>query len=412
MAFKFRDVDHYQAVWRNNGRDPISGEKVRLEDAIATPDSGPWLPKVVSSVVREAIEPLLVGTSLLQRIQYVPGMQIAFPTMSGALHAADIAEGMAYPERKMQLGGSEAIATIGKSGIAVAITEEMMRYSQFDVVSMHLRAAGAALARLKEQKCFKMINGSGVVAFDNLNPTQSMLGVTHGRDLQGAGNGSITLDDIFDMWSMVLQQGFYADTLLVHPLTWVMFVKDPMTRAFALSSGGQGPWFNRWNGNVNVQTGWGTFGGLGRTNGQPTNIVPGGNAGSQTATGILDYPQNQTSAPIIPNALGIPLRIVVSPMVPFDPANKLTNVFMFDSSSLGAYIVDEEPTMDEWQDLSTDMRKIKIRERYALAVLNEGQAIAIAKNVKIVQNELNGPVQATYQVSGSWSPLDPTTSVL
>ncbi|MCF1193222.1 hypothetical protein LRR18_16655, partial [Mangrovimonas sp. AS39] len=73
-------------------------------------------------------------------------MQIAFPTMTGVLHAADVMEGMAYPERQLTIGGSEAQARIGKSGVAIAITEEMVRYSQFDVIGMHLRAAGAALA--------------------------------------------------------------------------------------------------------------------------------------------------------------------------------------------------------------------------------------------------------------------------
>lgn len=416
--FEFRDIDHYQAVWRSGGRDPLSTEsdpkkgRVELRDAIATPNAPLWLPKTVTNIVREAIEPLLVGTSLLTRIQYVPGMQIAFPTMTGVLHAADVMEGMAYPERQLTIGGSEAQARIGKSGVAIAITEEMVRYSQFDVIGMHLRAAGAALARHKEQKVFKLINDSGVVIFDNHQPTNSLLGVTHGRSLTGAGNGSMTLDDIFDMYVQIQMQGYTPDTLLVHPLTWVMFVKDPMTRHFALTAA-QGPWFNRWTGNVTSAsaTNWGTFGGLGRGAGQ--NFIPGGNAGGATPTALTEINPNMNTAPIIPApGLGFPLRILISPLVPFDIANKVTNIFMFQSGELGALVEDESVTMDEWTDQSVDMRKMKFRERYALAMLNEGQAVGIAKNVKVIANELVMPVQATYDVSGTFLPLDPGTPLV
>jgi len=45
------------------------------------------------------------------------------------------------------------------------------------------------------------------------------------------------------------------------------------------------------------------------------------------------------------------------------------------------------------------MTKIKIRERYAIAPYNEGNACAIMKNVKVVPNKMVGPTQRILSVS-------------
>ena len=157
LEFKDSELPRYEFLWKHNGYDPATDSMLSVDDAISTPNAGMWLPKVVENIVKEAAEPLLVGTSLLQRINYRAGQLITFPAV-GALHAADIAEGQEYPERQLQMGGATVTATVGKSGVAVKVTEEMIRYSQFDVIGMHLRAAGRALARHKEVKIFNYIN--------------------------------------------------------------------------------------------------------------------------------------------------------------------------------------------------------------------------------------------------------------
>jgi hypothetical protein len=405
-----KDVASMEYVWRT-GKDPTSGGNVSLSDAISVPDAPVLLPKVMSNVVREAQEPLLVGTSLLQRINYSYGQTITFPAV-GALHAADIAEGMEYPETRLDIGGATVTATIGKSGLAVKVTEEMIRYSQFDVIGMHLRAAGRGLARHKEQKIFNMVKALGVCVFDNVNPTASLKGVTTGRSLNGSPNGSLTMDDVFDCFAQVMTQGFMPDTLLMHPLTWVMFVKDPTLRMFALMSGG-GTFFANWTGRVDQQYGsQASQGGLGIGAGQNVT-APGDRAGPGAPSGLGDFSQVMNSAPVLPSHLGMSFRIIVSPFVPFDPRRRLTDIFMFDSRELGALVVDEEVTTDEFTDPRVDLRKIKLRERYAIAILHEGQAIATMKNVHVVPNEVVLPAQASIDVqSSALAPINPTDSVL
>jgi hypothetical protein len=43
------------------------------------------------------------------------------------------------------------------------------------------------------------------------------------------------------------------------------------------------------------------------------------------------------SAPMLPNYLGLPFRILVSPFVNFDPENRVTDIMMFNSRNLGIF---------------------------------------------------------------------------
>jgi len=402
MSIEIKDASQFEYLWKNNGS-LQSGERVKLNDALSVPNAPMLMPKVISNIVKEAAEPLLVGSSLLQRINYSYGQTITFPAV-GALVAADIAEGQEYPERSLQMGGSTVTATIGKSGVAVKVTDEMVRYSQFDVIGMHLRAAGRALARHKEVKIFNFIRSMGVTCFDNVTPASSLKGVTTGRDIAGAGNGSVTMDDIFDAYAQVITQGFTPNTLLMHPLTWTMFVKDATLRSFVLGNNG-GNWFAGHSGNPAGQAPWG--GGLGVSGGQ--DITPGGNAAGATASPLSAYPQTLNSAPQLPGYMNIPFRIIVSPFVPYDPRRKLTDIYMFDSAELGVLIVDEEVTTEEFDDPRVDIRKIKLRERYGIGILNEGKAIATLKNVHVVPNEIVTPAQATIN---NLSAIGATSNVL
>lgn len=413
---RIEDAKQLEFLWKNGGKSS-AGERITLEDALSVPNAPMLMPKVISNIVKEAAEPLLVGTSLLQRINYSYGQTITFPAV-GALQAADLAEGMEYPERSLQMGGATVTATIGKVGLAVKVTEEMIRYSQFDVIGMHLRAAGRALARHKEAKIFKHIRDLGVSVFDNASPTNSLLGVTTGRDLSGAGNGSLTADNLFDCYAQVLTQGFFPDTLLVHPLTWTMFVKDPTLRAFALANGG-GTFFASWTGSPAGRAPWDSSGqgGLGMSSGQ--SILPGQTAAGATAphgqeaSPLTSFPQTLNSAPVLPGYMNVPFRVIVSPFVPYDPRKKLTDIYMFDSRELGALIVDEDVMIEEFDDPRVDIRKIKLRERYGIGILNEGKAIAVMKNVHVVPNEIVLPAQASVDVASSTlGPISPTATVI
>jgi len=48
---------------------------------------------------------------------------------------------------------------------------------------------------------------------------------------------------------------------------------------------------------------------------------------------------------------------------------------------LGMLLVDEEVVSETWDDPARDIQKVKFRERYALALKNQGQGVRHAKNV-------------------------------
>jgi hypothetical protein len=355
----------------------LDGVEWKVQDMYSVPDAPILMPQVVSTVVREAIEPMLIGTSLLQRINYSMGQTILLPAAS-ALSVAqlDIPEGGEYPEAKLTQGGSAMIANIGKCGIAVKITDEMIRYSQIDVISMHLRAAARCLARHKEVKIFNMIRGEGTIFYDNANPVQSVLGVTHGRGFNGAANGSVTAEDLFDLWGHLLARGYNGNTMLMHPLCYTMFLKEPNMRAMFFN-GNTNILFASWKGNAKGGNPWQMVAG-GMSQGNIENINP------DTETELRN--QHINSAPMLPGYLPNQMNIVVSPFVKYDPIRKLTDIMVFDAGELGVILVDEDPTTEEWDDPARDIRKIKIRERYTLGILNEGQAVALIKNAVNVDN--------------------------
>lgn len=403
---EFKDAAHLHDVVKSHGFDKVSGKKVSMEDVLNTSNASVFLPKVIIQSIREAQEPLLIGTSLLDQLAYTYGQTVTFPAM-GAMTADDIAEGQEYPEQDVEIGGATVTAKVGKVGMAFGFTEEMLRYSQFDLMGLYMREAGRAMARHKEKKIFRHILSLGVPIFDNATPSSSYNGVTTGRGLSGSANGSMTMDDLFDMMAQLLHQGFTPNTILVHPLTWLMWIKDPTMRAFALQSGG-GSFFQRWTGTPGA-----AFPGsdpIGITGHQ--SIIPGGNVAGETASAIEEYNQTLTSAPVLPSYFPFPFRIIVSPFMPFDPDTLLTDVFVFQSGELGAMLVDEPLTTDEWTDPRVDIRKIKLRERYALAIYNEGLGIAVARNVKVVPNQIVLPAQGTFSVSGSVEEIDPSVAVV
>lgn len=410
MKYQIQDWREFKWIWENNGVLPGADsnkeeERFKISDAISTTNAPLLFPKVVNQIIREAAEPVLVGTNLLTRIQYKYGQNITFPAV-GAMTAADVAETQEYPEQQLSMGGGMITANIGKVGLAVKFSEEMIARSQFDIMGMHLRAAGRALARHKEEKIFKYIRGMGVTVFDNLNPTSSLFGVTHGRNLRGQPNGSLVVDDIFDCWGQIVTQGYMPNTLLMHPLTWVMWVKDPVLRAFALQNGG-GVFFASWTGNPAGKAPWG----------QGQNITPGqtpdGNSvpHSSTASNLLSYPQNINSAPVLPGYANIPLAIIVSPFVRFDARRRLTDVYLFDRNELGILWVEEDPNTGEWTDPARDLIKVKVREKYAISIAAEGQQTAVMRNVFVRPNEIVLPAQAHVEVSSALTTIDPATAI-
>ena len=53
--------------------------------------------------------------------------------------------------------------------------------------------------------------------------------------------------------------------------------------------------------------------------------------------------------------------------------------------------MDEDPHVKSWEDGQYNIQNMSVEETYGFGILNEGQAIAVAKNVKIRPNEFVMP---------------------
>jgi len=395
----------FRDTWMNNGYNAPLGEKLAFNDMLAVPNARVWLPKVIEEIVREPVEPMLIVPSLLDRINYEAGARITFPAI-GALKAYDLAEGQAYPEQTLNIAPGTMTVSVGKTGLAFKITEEMRKHSQFDVINLHLRAARRALDRHKEVKGMNMISSLGVKLFDNIDPTTSVYGTCTGRDLAGTANGSCRMEDLLKGYAFVMMQGFVPNTILLHPMAWSMWLADPLLQTIVKNTG-NGSWFQPhtmaksdrpWD--ASAQRGFGYSG--------ASQFTPGGNAASATATPVAELDQTLNSPATIPSYFPHPLRVMVSPFVPYDPDRSLCDIMLFDSTNLGALIVEEDVVMDQWEDKSVDILKVKLRERYGFGIYHDGLGAGILKNIPIVANEIALPVQATIT---SLTAIDPTTPI-
>lgn len=398
----------FRDTWMNNGHNDILDEKVSLSDMMAVPNANHWIPQVIEDYVREPVEPMLIVESLLDRVNYEPGVRITFPAI-GALVAFDLAEGQAYPEQQLNIAPGTMTVTVGKTGLAFSITEEMKRNSQFDVINLHLRAARRALDRHKEKKGMDFISLMGVSLFDNRQPSTAMYGTCTGRSIDGSGNGSCRMEDLLKAYAFIMMQGFTPDTLLMHPLTWAMWMADPLLQTIVKNTG-NGAWFQPRNMSKSSRP-WdaASQGKLGKSSARPWTA--GGNAAGETATSVAGLDQNLNGGATVPSYFPYPLRVLVSPFVPFDPDKNVADIMIFDSSNLGALIVEEDVMMDEWEDKSVDITKIKLRERYTFGIYHDGLAIGVIRNVPIVPNEIALPLQATIGSSGTVSAIDPTVPI-
>lgn len=404
VAFEtFKDADsrikfyNVYDAFQNRGRildKDGNVQKFEFKDLVTREDLMRFVPHTVETIVREAIEPnLFITDKLFQRITIERGSRVQIGAL-GALEAGRVGQGGEYPERTLDLDGGDMVAlTVDKHGLKISLTEEVLRDNLWDVVNVWLRAAGRALARHKERQAAKLLSEMGYDIFDNMNPTNSYAGVTTGRDITGAANGSMTANDVFEMYAYLLNRGFNPDTLLMHPMAWKTFMTDAEMREIVLAGN---TITSRQIPNGTYAQNWPTsHNGLGlRTiatgNAQTVgNSIKGASAWTQTLNPL------GATFNIAPRYLPSPLEVIVTQYVPFQyggfgnetlGSGSRCNVIMADSQRCGVIGQSQPVTTDRWTDPERDIENIKMREEYGFALLEQGKGIAVARNVVIARN--------------------------
>jgi hypothetical protein len=401
---QFKDEKEEKAYSRvydaftNNGEIQGEDSTLTVSDLVTSPDVARFIPQVVEQVVREALEPnLVIVPNLFQEVRLDRGSRVQIGAL-GALTASEVAEGGEYKENDLQMDGGDMVAvTVSKHGLMIRVTDEMISDNQFDVIGLWLRAAGRALARHKEQYAMRLMNEWGIEVYNNTTPSDSIYGSTTGRDITGAGNGSMTPENLWDMYAESLMRGFSPDTVIMHPLAWRCFMSDPEMREQVLNGSTIA---TRQMPAGSTAAGWGTsHGGYGlRTNATGATTVDPiatGTAGKIGASAWVNTLNGLSSTlNIAPRFLPGPLQVLVTPYVAYTPPattaatpySGRTTVTMVDSSRCGVLVTRDPVSTEEFDDPARDIRALKIKERYGFAALEQGKSIVLARNIAIAKN--------------------------
>jgi len=380
---------------------------VVLADATTSTDILPLMEVALSEAIRMPIEPRMVLSGLFTKINQKGGITQIVTGIIGAVAAEDIDEGEDYPEVMIQRGDGSQVVTMGKSGIKMGFTEEALRYSTWDLVSMGLQLMRDALMRLKEQKAGRYMRNHGVVLYDNLSPSSSLFGTLTGRARDMTANGSMRMEDLFRGYAHMSEEGFPPDTLLMHPLHYLAGYRDPVMREMLIHHG-QGAYIKAYSGSFGNNVPWDTLGGRAGSTGLP--VTPGDNVAGSAAG-----PQHgrdfdiDVTAPIVSEVFPFPLRVMSSPYLPFDHTNMLGDMFLIKTGAVGLEMRDEEITLVEWDDKATDKTYIKLRERYSLNVIFDGMGIGVIRNVPALAQNYDGNLQ--YTVAGSTAEVVQSTPI-
>ena len=318
-----------------NGKMNIEEAKknVTVREALTTADANILMPKVIQQVVTEAAEGQYLASQFFKRINLTEGRSMEFIHF-GAIRAFEIGEGQEYPEQSLNLtkdGIGSVDVKVRKYGLKVSITDEMISDSQWDVIGLHLQAAGRAMARLKEENMFREFSRHGHVVFDGNLFSAGQEGYPTGRGFDGNYNGTLTGEDMLDMSLSIMSAGFTPTDIIMHPLCWSLFAKNEFLENAGKAAFGQG------------------------TNGQ-------------------DPRQFSTT-----NSLG--LTVQFSPFVPFDQANKKFDFYLIDRNNVGVLLVKDDISTEQFDDATRDIQSLKLKERYGVGILNGGLGIAVAKNI-------------------------------
>lgn len=352
------------------------GEFITVEDALTMPNAGLVFKRAIEEVVLTPKQPNLIG-SLLVRTTFVtqPGRTLTLRSL-GAVDMLDfsVPEHGEYREVSAAIGGGSIIELkFAKFGCAFKISEELIEYSTWDLINLQIQQIVNAMLRFRDKAIFNMLFSRGIRVFDNKNPNEALIGRTVGRDITGAGNGSMTFEDLITMYSIVQESGYTPNVLLCHPLHWAMFAKDPVLRNAGFMKGDIGQYLNSM-----------------MKEGSPYDNAPSSPAlNVRREMTPAEMVSLDTSTPTLPSYNPISgITILTSPLVPYNPTERTGDILLLDTENSGILAISEPLNLTEWDEQRNDLKVIKFREKWALDVYDNGKAIAVAKNISFDSNEM------------------------
>ncbi len=395
-AFAYSAVD---AILHNDGymADENGVEsQVSLADMIRKEDLLPLIPQAISHFMMDEIEPMsVIYDSFFTELRMTDVQQSLIVHNIGPLTVQPLGEYGEYPETNLAIDqdGQEINLRLQRYGIELRLHEDVVSRNLLPIVSMWMNRARNAFVRNREQLAIKELQKTGVVVFDNNNPasytTHEVKSYT-GRDITGAYNGTMSYNDLMEMYVKALLDGFTLDTIAMHPFAWQTFMVDPEFKEIIINNNtvvsyrapdGKGA-LNRFNqmqfGNLGLP--WGK--GAGNPELNPSLAKLGQNPYSlqQSVLGSEYF--------IGPKYFPTPLKIVVSPFIPFRKigTTTVTDIIFAQSGEAGIVLREGDTMVKSFNVEEKEAVVTRMREGLAYGTMNLGKAVRIAKNVVIDRN--------------------------
>ena len=137
-------------------RSSQSSRPESIKDALDIQNAQFMVPRAMTTIVQEGIEPMLIGTHLLQKIQYKPGMMTVFPAVE-PLRAEETGDGMDLPIYNINIGGAQSFGvTVKRHGLRLKIAKRFVDESSYPWITRSYRPSPQhqpSRARRKDERC-------------------------------------------------------------------------------------------------------------------------------------------------------------------------------------------------------------------------------------------------------------------
>jgi len=350
LAENYRDVvsKHFSESYGRHNRTEAAFEdanrteipRITIKEALNSADSSILMPKIITGIMREAAEPVYVASQFFAVIRVQNGSSIEFPSV-GLIQAHFVDEAQPYKAESLEFQRHRGTfeVKVRKVGLLISITAEMIEDSEWDVVGLHLRYAGRAMARFKEEWLFGELYKHSHIFMDNGDSDPNLH--TTGLGPDGQPNNTLSVFDFIDLFAGLMYNGFVPTTLLLHPLVWAVFAKNDILGSLA----------------QNV-------------------VFPGQNV----AYPVKDIALGPES---IQSRLPFSFEIILTPFAPIDRLNRTFDMFLLDRDNVGAILVREDMSTDEFKDPIHDISNFRVKERYSPGIYNEGRGIVQIRKVSL-----------------------------
>ena len=328
----------------------VRGPRVPLSEALRAADASILFPKVISDVLLRPKEPLMIGQTLLSKTIQVDNVRsIEFPTM-GAIRAFDMPDTGEYREQPASFKEDIIEIKVNKVGLKLSLSEDLIKDSMWDLLALYIESAGYAMMRHKEEKIFNEFKDKGHKVFDNTSANPKNW--TGGKAYAQSRNYGVTYDDFVDAMGCIVAHEYVPTDIIMHPLAWAVFAKDPVLRnvMYTQSQIGQSIWTHIPQFDQQVNVPW-------NVSYQVSPFVP------------FSYETTLTTGP----ATGL-------------AACNITDIYVVDRNHSVVILQRDAMETEEFNDPNRDVVNMKVRERYGCASVNSGRASAVISNVRLEQN--------------------------